>query len=88
MNRQSEKGPGFMAYMYGTGTRSFMKSATAQHVMRQQHSAALIGTAMHEALEEFHVFADEYVVPSFVEAESRIAKALGYDPRNYRGYLL
>ena len=56
--------------------------------LRQSVSAAALGTAMHEALAEYHVGHDEYHVPSFTLAQSRIESALGYDPYNHIGVKL
>lgn len=60
-------------------------SGNAHNLLRQSASAALLGTAMHEALAEWHFTHDEYHVPSFTLAQSRVESALGYDPYNHIG---
>ena len=65
-----------------------MTSYSGQNFLPQARRAALIGTAIHEALAEFHVMHDEYHVPSFTLANARIEAALGYDPYNHVGLRL
>lgn len=71
-----------------TRVRTRYWGANMQNMLRQSSTVALLGTAMHEALAEFHVMHDEYEVPSFQTATARIQAALGADPRNRTGHKL